>query len=58
MNETRGKCPSCRKVYRWSGKPLLRDARCPVHGTRLKRASHLLEWPLGEFRPVALEASK
>ena len=42
---TIGRCNDCGGrdfkyvVYEWSGKPLLRDAICPKHGTPLERTT-------------------
>lgn len=44
---THGRCKSCRKVWGWLGKPLLRDAHCPRCGMRLRQTQRTLtgdEW--------------
>lgn len=39
MHSTIGKCPSCRILYEWEGRPLLRDALCPACGSALRRTT-------------------
>lgn len=42
---TLGACRACRAVYEWKGKPLLREAFCPVHPTqKLLRTTYHNRW--------------
>lgn len=34
-----GKCDSCKLIYVWGRRPLLRNAACPRHGTYLRRTA-------------------
>jgi hypothetical protein len=36
---THGKCEKCRVVWKWSGRPLLREAHCPTCKTPLVRTA-------------------
>lgn len=56
---THGRCTECGKnvVYRWLGKPLLKNAMCPAHRTPLKRtALALMKHP--ELRTVQRDVDR
>ena len=39
-----GKCRYCRTVWEWSGRPRLRDARCPHCGMELEKTTRLKQF--------------
>jgi len=49
--ETQGKCVACGARYIWQGKPRVRDARCPVHGSPLRRTMYFSHLPVIERTP-------
>ena len=47
-----GKCVSCKVAYRWSGRPLLKQAFCLKCSQPLVRTSYLLEWEWIDRKPA------
>lgn len=53
----KAKCDPCGSVFRWNGKPLVRDAKCPICGRALARTTwdatrRLVERALADGRPL------
>ena len=51
-NRKQGKCTRCKVVFRWEGKPLLRDACCPICEVPLSQTSYLSRLPGYDRRPL------
>lgn len=53
---THGKCTTCDVVFRWTGKPLLRQAVCPrdrTHGLLARTAARLVKhMPVVDEHPL------
>lgn len=47
-----GRCRTCQKIYEWTGKPLLGEARCEC-GRRLKPTTRQCRDPRMTTRPKA-----